>query len=200
MTFRTLAPNILCMYGEILCHASERLSTSMHRASCSRPRNPILGVSTKVCNPFDMSRSPTPSAIPYTFPTATPSRTPSYNFQVIFGAALNAYKKQTKQDLATHPLSAQLQACNSPSAILNVLHDQVDQFNRSRSGDEGLNKWLNPTVNVLYAFSEVLGEGMGLVFSPAKLVFAGVGVLLLVSDLVSPMRPSVISILRQLRT
>ncbi|KAH8984036.1 hypothetical protein EDB92DRAFT_1546446 [Lactarius akahatsu] len=126
-----------------------------------------------------MSRSPTASAIPYTSPTTTPSRTPSYNFQVIFGAALNAYKKQTKQDLATHPLSAQLQACNSPSAILNVLHDQVDQFNRSRNGDERFNKWLNPTVNVLYAFSEVLGEGVGLVFSPAKLVFAGVGVLLL---------------------
>ncbi|KAH9038295.1 hypothetical protein EDB84DRAFT_1098163 [Lactarius hengduanensis] len=178
----------------------------MHRASCSRPS--CLQYST-VCNliaisrynyPFDMSRSPTPSAIPYTFPTATPSRTPSFNFQVIFGAALNTYKKQTKQDLATHPLSAQLQACNSPSAILNVLHDQVDQFNRSRSGDERLNKWLKPTVNVLYAFSEVLGEGIGLVFSPAKLVFAGVGVLLLVNDLVSHLkRPSVTSILRQLR-
>ncbi|KAH9070974.1 hypothetical protein EDB83DRAFT_2313709 [Lactarius deliciosus] len=136
-----------------------------------------------------MSRSPTPSAIP-----TTPSRTPSYNFQVIFGAALNAYKKQTKQDLATHPLSAQLQACNSPSAILNILHEQVDQFNRSRSGDERLNKWLNPTVNVLYAFSEVLGEGIGLVLSPAKLVFAGVGVLLLAAKDVDASQDALVDI------
>ncbi|KAH9028257.1 hypothetical protein EDB84DRAFT_1498792, partial [Lactarius hengduanensis] len=39
--------------------------------------------------------------------------------------------------------------------------------------------WLNPTVNVLYAFSAALGEGVGLVFSPAKVIFAGAGVLLL---------------------
>ncbi|KAI9467418.1 hypothetical protein BJY52DRAFT_67615 [Lactarius psammicola] len=126
-----------------------------------------------------MSQSPIPSVIHHTFLTTIPSQTPSYNFQVIFGAALNAYKKQTKQDLATHPLATQLQACDSPRAILTVLQGQVDQFERSRSGDERLKKWLNPTVNVLYAFSGVLGECIGLVFSPAKLVFAGVGILLL---------------------
>ncbi|KAI9443989.1 hypothetical protein H4582DRAFT_1872066, partial [Lactarius indigo] len=42
-----------------------------------------------------------------------------------------------------------------------------------------LNKWFVPTVNVLYAFSASLGEGAGLVFSPAKVVFAGAGVLLM---------------------
>ncbi|KAH9066177.1 hypothetical protein EDB87DRAFT_692637 [Lactarius vividus] len=141
-----------------------------------------------------MSRSPTPGAIPHTFPTTTPSRTPSYNFRVIFDAALNAYKKQTKQDLATHPLAAQLQACNSPRAILNVLQGQVDQFNISRSGDERLKKWLNPTVNVLYAFSEVLGEGIGLVFSPAKVVFAGVGVLLLAAKDVDASQDALVDI------
>ncbi|KAF8492977.1 hypothetical protein F5888DRAFT_857450 [Russula emetica] len=41
-----------------------------------------------------------------------------------------------------------------------------------------LTKWLDPTVNVLYAFTEALGEGVGLVFSPAKAIFVGVGVLL----------------------
>jgi hypothetical protein len=66
-----------------------------------------------------------------------------------------------------------------------------------------LTKWLNPTVNVLYALSATLGEGVGLVrlgtstclhstlificqvISPAKVIFAGVGVLLLVRILLS---------------
>ncbi|KAH9022480.1 hypothetical protein EDB85DRAFT_1996116, partial [Lactarius pseudohatsudake] len=47
------------------------------------------------------------------------------------------------QDLTAHPLSAQLQACDSPAAILTILQDQVDR--------------------VLYAFSVTLGEGVGLV-------------------------------------
>ena len=41
---------------------------------------------------------------------------------------------------------------------MTLLQDQVDQFDRER-----LTKWLNPTVNVLFALSEVLGEGIGLV-------------------------------------
>jgi len=34
-------------------------------------------------------------------------------------------------------------------------------------------------VSVLYAFSATLGEGIGMVSSPAKVIFAGIGVLLL---------------------
>ncbi|KAH9036090.1 hypothetical protein EDB84DRAFT_1437757 [Lactarius hengduanensis] len=55
---------------------------------------------------------------------------------------------------------------------------------------KSLKKWLVPTINVLYAFSGTLGEGVALVnidssvFPPAKLVFAGVGVLLLPRHLV----------------
>ncbi|KAI9447142.1 hypothetical protein BJY52DRAFT_1228448 [Lactarius psammicola] len=107
----------------------------------------------------------------------------SLRFQAIFNAALKSYQKQTKNDLIVHPLASQLQSCNSTSAILVVLQDQVRQFDRARSGDERLSKWLNPTVNVLYAFSATLGEGVGLVFSPAKVIFAGIGVFLLASIL-----------------
>ncbi|KAH9021650.1 hypothetical protein EDB83DRAFT_90279 [Lactarius deliciosus] len=74
---------------------------------------------------------------------------------------------------------ASLRACDSSAAILTVLQDQVQEFEQSRSVDERLTRWLDPTVNVLYAFSATLGEGIGLVFSPAKLIFAGAGVLLL---------------------
>ncbi|KAH9055822.1 hypothetical protein EDB83DRAFT_2675923 [Lactarius deliciosus] len=106
---------------------------------------------------------------------------PSSNFDIIFRTAFKAYKKRTGHDITSHPLAAQLKTCNSPDAILAVLKAQVDEFDQSRRDDERLTRWLNPTVNVLYAFSATLGEGVGLVFSPAKVIFAGFGILLLAS-------------------
>ncbi|KAH9959278.1 hypothetical protein BC827DRAFT_1269037 [Russula dissimulans] len=108
-----------------------------------------------------------------------PTPSSSSNFQPIFNDALKAYQKRTKHNLLEHPLAAQLQACNSTTTILALLHQQVQEFSQSRTNDERLSKWLDPTVNVLYALSGKLGEGVGLVFSPAKVIFAGVGVLLL---------------------
>ncbi|KAF8258768.1 hypothetical protein EI94DRAFT_1814611 [Lactarius quietus] len=104
--------------------------------------------------------------------------TSSSNFNVIFDKALKEYKKKTKQKLTAHPLAALLDKCDSPAAILAILQDQVDQFNEDRSSDERLQRWLVPTINVLQAFSETLGEGISLVFSPAKVIFVGAGVLL----------------------
>ena len=76
---------------------------------------------------------------------------------------MKEYKKKTKKDLLAHPLMAQLQTCNSPTDILSVLRTQVQQLEQSTSGDDKLIKWLTPTVNVLHAFSGVLGAGVGLV-------------------------------------
>ena len=90
----------------------------------------------------------------------TPSS--SSNFQLFFNNALKAYEKHTKKDLLAHPLAAQLQSCDSPAAILTVLHQQVHELNQSRNKDR-LTKWLDPTVDVLLAFSGALGEGVGLV-------------------------------------
>jgi len=130
-----------------------------------------------------------------TFPVnATPSS--SSNFQSIFNTALKAYEKRTKKDLLAHPLASKLQTCDSPSSILAVLQSQVDDLDQDRKSDERLTKWLSPTVNVLLAFSGTLGEGVSLVrlrvilfwdyaltattqvFSPAKVIFAGAGILL----------------------
>ncbi|KAN0127634.1 hypothetical protein V8E53_014553 [Lactarius tabidus] len=102
----------------------------------------------------------------------------SSNFQSIFNAALKAYEKKTKKDLLAHPLVAQLKACNSPNDILTVLQDKVNELDQSRSADERLSQWLNPTINVLYSFSATIGAGVGLVFSPASVIFSGIGVLL----------------------
>jgi hypothetical protein len=87
----------------------------------------------------------------------------STNFETIFTAALEAYKKRTKKDIASHPLATQLQSCDSPSTIIAVLRTQVQVFDQSQSADERWTKWLDPTVNVLCAFSATLGNGVGLV-------------------------------------
>jgi hypothetical protein len=87
----------------------------------------------------------------------------SSNFQSVLNAALEAYEKKTKSKLLTHPLATQLQSCDSPSAIVSILEGLIQQFDRRRRSDERLTDWLNPTINVLYAFSSTLGQGVGLV-------------------------------------
>jgi hypothetical protein len=89
----------------------------------------------------------------HTHPTSTSS-----NFKPIFDNALKAYKKRTKNDLLKHQLADRLEACNSASNILTVLQEQVQELNQSQRSNT---KWLDPTVNVLLAFSETLGEGVG---------------------------------------
>ena len=95
----------------------------------------------------------------------TPAATTSTsNYQVIFDNALKAYKKKTKKDIRSHPLLPKLQTCNSPGAVLAVLQEQIPLFDQShRSTSDMLTKLLNPTVNVLYAFSEAIGARISLV-------------------------------------
>jgi hypothetical protein len=84
----------------------------------------------------------------------------------MFDSALDAYKKKTKKDLRSHPLLLKLQTCNSPNAVLAVLQEQIPVFDQSHGGsstNDRLTNWLNPTVNVLYAFSEAIGAGISLV-------------------------------------
>ena len=96
-------------------------------------------------------------------PTATTSTS---NYQAIFDSALEAYKKKTNKDLRSHPLLPKLQTCNSPDAVLTLLRDQmlaIDPSRSTSSDGDGLIKWLNPTVHVLYTFSEAIGAGICLV-------------------------------------
>ena len=128
--------------------------------------------------------------------------TSSSKFQLIINNALKAYEKRTKEDLVTHPLAAQLQTCRTPAAILPILQEQVQGLDKSQLGDERWSKWLDPTVNVLFAFSATIGAGASLVFlkpcylsgicvltfiwqvfSPSSVIFAGIGVLLSVRTL-----------------
>ncbi|KAF8269139.1 hypothetical protein EI94DRAFT_1699711 [Lactarius quietus] len=148
--------------------------------------------------------------------TLSPTPASASNFQVIFSTALKAYEKQTKRDLLVHPLASQLQTCDSPASILAVLQGQVDDLDQARRSDERLTKWLGPTINVLLAFSDTLGEGVSLVstygtsfgdygssatmqvFSPAKVVFAGAGILLQAAKDVSAAREALIDIFERI--
>ena len=130
-----------------------------------------------------------------TRPVTTMSPSTS-NFQLIFNSAVKAYERRTKTDILAHPLASQLQACNSPSSIIDILQGQMDDLAQVRTSDEKLTKWLDPTINVLFVFSGIVGEGVSLVslnmipswdytltassqvFSPATVIFAGAGVLL----------------------
>jgi len=124
------------------------------------------------------------------------------NLNSVFNAALRTYNKKTGKDITSHPLATELQSCDSPDAILALLRRHIPTPDPSQSGDETFAKCLVPTINVLYTLSDTLGEGVGLVittmssllrtcaltsfsqvFSPAKIIFAGVGVLLLVGYL-----------------
>ena len=124
------------------------------------------------------------------------------SFQLMMSDALDAYKGHTRKDLFAHPLAAQLQTCDSPREILLLLHRQIQALNQSRSTHQRLTRLLDPTVNVLYSFAMVLGEGVSpvcfktcfrlrsassysfswQVFSPAKAIFTGIGILLLVGS------------------
>ena len=92
----------------------------------------------------------------------TASGSSSSNFQLIINNALQAYEKRTKKSLLDHPLASQLQACDSPGDILAVLRQQIQGLDQSRTADERWTKWLDPTIHVLFTFSQTVGT-VGLV-------------------------------------
>ena len=111
------------------------------------------------CYILIMSKPPAPVSRPQTPATTGTPSTSSSNIEGIFDAALKSYKKKTKKDLKNHDLFKQLESCDSPAAILAVF--QAAQFDQT--GDGRYKKWLVPTLNVLCAFSNALGEGVSLV-------------------------------------
>ena len=106
------------------------------------------------------------TSMSHTHPTAASSSSSSSsspNFQLLINNALDTYKKRTGKDLRTHPLTVELETCDSPDSILAVLQQQFQGLDRSWSTDERWTKWLDPTINVLYTFSNIVGAGVGLV-------------------------------------
>ena len=130
----------------------DTISRTEHEAALyplSSIHQPFLALSTRTMS--------------HTHPNASSSSSSFSNFQLVLNAALDAYEKKTKTKLLTHPLATQFQSCDSPTAVSSILEDIIQQFDRRRRGDERLTNWLNPTINVLYAFSSTLGQGLGIV-------------------------------------
>jgi len=87
---------------------------------------------------------------------------PQSNYQLIINA-LTSYADRTGIDLSTNPFAEKLQLSNSPDAILELLHDREKAFKEYREGNRKLINRLTPAVEVLHAFSGVLGEAVSLV-------------------------------------
>jgi ankyrin repeat protein len=68
------------------------------------------------------------------------------------------YRKQTKIDLLTHPLTARLQTCDNPTDIFAILRSQPQE---SSLGHDNLTKSLYQTIIVLHELSSPLGAAVG---------------------------------------
>lgn len=137
---------------------------------CSRPglppRAPLVfsPSPTYLGLPFPRRFGLTPLFIPIYMSVSSRTASPSPdNFTAIFDSAWSEYEKVTGKRLNAHPLTAQLDSCDSPKAVLNILRTQAQVFEKERRGDEKLMEWLGPTVNILFVFSSMLMEGIGLV-------------------------------------
>ena len=107
-----------------------------------------------------MSQPHTPASVSV---PQNPATTSSSNIECTFDAALKSYEKKTKKNLKDHDLFKQLENCDSPAAILSKFQAaQFDDPSQTKS-DDRLKRWLVPTLNVLCAFSNTLGEGVSLV-------------------------------------
>ena len=84
--------------------------------------------------------------------TSSPS-----NFQLIVNA-LADYAEKTGIDISKNPFAAALEESNSPEAILELLQGRQTAFKDYRDGNRRLISCLSSAVNVLQAFSGILGE------------------------------------------
>jgi len=87
-------------------------------------------------------------------------------FLPVFDNALKAYEEKTGKDLSSNPLRHRIETCNSPDDIIIILRQQIPDY-KSQSSDDKLTRWLNPTVNVIKAFSANIGGAVALV-SPTQ--------------------------------
>ena len=115
------------------------------------------------------------------------------NIQLITNA-LADYAKTTGIDLSKNPFATALEQSNSPEAILQLIQEREKEFKDHRDGHRRLIRCLSPAVNVIHAFSGILGEAVRhkvdlvtllnrlhqVPFPPAKALFVGIDVLLAV--------------------
>ena len=99
----------------------------------------------------------------YIRPISSMPSMPSTSIRPILDAALADYTKQVGIDPAKHPFADQLHICHSPDDILMLLESKANEFKDYREGRRKLIDCIKPVVNVIHAFSDVLGEVVSLV-------------------------------------
>jgi hypothetical protein len=97
------------------------------------------------------------------------SSTPTSNIQLITNALVD-YEDITGIDLSKNPFAAAIKQANSPGAILELLQEREKAFKDYREGNRRLVSCLSPAVNVIQAFSGILGEAVSLVSHTRHLV------------------------------
>ena len=100
---------------------------------------------------------------------ATSSTSSTSNIQLITDALVD-YEKQTGIDLSKNPFAAAIKHADSPGAILELLREREKAFKDYREGSRRLISYLSPAVNVIQAFSGILGGAANLVSHTCHLV------------------------------
>jgi len=85
--------------------------------------------------------------------------------------ALEEYAKQTGTDLSKDPFAEKIQLFKSPDDILRHLQGRERAFKQYRDGNRTLISCLTPAVNVIHAFSAILGEAVSLVSMHSHFLF-----------------------------
>jgi hypothetical protein len=114
---------------------------------------------------------PTTITMSPTSPTPT-GQHPSHStrmYRSIFDSALKVYEEKTGKDLTSDPLHNRLETCNSPEGILVILRQQIPGVQESQSSDDGLTRWLKPTINVIQSLSTTIGGAVGSVSPMSKM-------------------------------
>ena len=94
--------------------------------------------------------------------STTQTTSSTSNFQLITDA-LADYTKITGIDLPNNPeFAIMIEHSNSPEAILQLLQERERAFKEYRDGDRRLISCLSLVVNVLQAFSGILGDAVSL--------------------------------------
>lgn len=94
----------------------------------------------------------------YTVPATNSTST----IQSIFDA-LADYTKVTGIDLSENHFVAVIERSNSPEAVLELLQEREKAFKEYRNGNRRLITCLRPAVQVIQAFSGILGDAVSLV-------------------------------------
>ena len=102
---------------------------------------------------------------------AEPSTSSTSNIQPIIDALVD-YANITGVNLSENPFAAAIEGAKSPGDILILLKERENAFNVYREQNRRLINCLTPAVNVIHAFSGILGETAGFVSPTWKLLSA----------------------------